>query len=143
VKDFYNYEDKYQNNEAQVRIPAAISDPQKEIIKKLAEKTYRICECRGFARIDFFLVDDEIYINEINTLPGFTDISMFPMLMTHTGMSYTELIDRIIQLGWGHDDGREQLAIDVYGKSPRVFRDTLIPKQILQLFLLSPCKELS
>jgi D-alanine-D-alanine ligase len=69
VKDFYNYEDKYKNNEAQIKIPANISDVEQKEIKKLAEKVYKITECCGFARIDFFIANDEIYMNEVNTLP--------------------------------------------------------------------------
>lgn len=99
-KDFYDYEDKYKNNEAKVQIPANISQIEKVKITELANKIYRLCDCRGFARIDFFLSWWEIYINEINTLPGFTDISMFPMLMKNTGISYTELINRIISLAY-------------------------------------------
>jgi len=99
TKDFYDYEDKYKHKEAKVEIPANIPEHQKRAIKQLAERIYKICECRGFARVDFFIVDDKIYVNEINTLPGFTDISMFPMLMQYTGMSYTDLIDKIITSG--------------------------------------------
>jgi D-alanine-D-alanine ligase len=83
AKDFYDYEDKYKNNEATVCIPAKISDTEKKKIQNLAQKVYRLCDCTGFARIDFFIAKNKIYLNEINTLPGFTDISMFPMLMKH------------------------------------------------------------
>jgi D-alanine-D-alanine ligase len=100
VKDFYAYEDKYINNEATVKIPADITLSQHQQIKKLAETVYRKCECRGFARIDFFIANGEVYINEVNTLPGFTDISMFPMLIKHSGISYTQLIDIIISLAY-------------------------------------------
>jgi len=100
TKDFYDYEDKYKNNEATVQIPANISESLRWEIKLLAEKIYRISDCRGFARIDFFVIDNQIYINEINTLPGFTDISMYPMLMQSTGISYTELLTKIISLAY-------------------------------------------
>ena len=100
TKDFYDYEDKYKNNEATVRIPAWISDDDKQRIKDLAIQTYKLCDCSGFARIDFFIADKNIYLNEINTLPWFTDNSMFPMLMTHQGMSYTQLINAIIALAY-------------------------------------------
>lgn len=82
-KDFYDYEDKYKNGKTGVRIPAKISVTEKKKIQDLAQKAYKLCDCSGFARIDFFISDKKIYLNEINTLPGFTDISMFPMLMTH------------------------------------------------------------
>ncbi len=100
TKDFYDYDDKYTNNEATVHIPAKLSAKDKKYIIDLAQKTYKLCDCSGFARIDFFIADNNIYLNEINTLPGFTDISMFPMLMTHQGMSYTQLINDIIALAY-------------------------------------------
>jgi len=100
AKDFYDYDDKYTLNQSSVHIPADISDQQKEEIKNLAIKTYKLCNCSGFARIDFFLSEWKIYLNEINTLPGFTDISMFPMLMKHMWLSYWELIDKIIELAY-------------------------------------------
>lgn len=100
TKDFYDYEDKYKNNEVSVKIPADINESLRLEIKTLAEKIYRISDCRGFARIDFFISNNHIYINEINTLPGFTDISMYPMLMQSTGMSYKELITQIISLAY-------------------------------------------
>lgn len=100
VKDFYNYDDKYSLGEAQVIIPASISLKQSQEIKILAEKVYKLCCCSGFARIDFFIVRNKIYLNEINTLPGFTDISMYPMLMMNSGLSYQKLIESIIDLAY-------------------------------------------
>lgn len=98
VKDFYNYDDKYTLNQSSMQIPADISELQKQDIKKIAKKVYKLCNCSGFARIDFFISDGNIYLNEINTLPGFTDISMFPMLMKNMWLRYSELIDKIIEL---------------------------------------------
>lgn len=98
AKDFYDYEDKYKKNEATVRIPAKLSAEEKCQILSLAKKVYHLCDCSGFARIDFFLHGKIIYVNEVNTLPGFTDISMFPMLMQHMGLSYPALINKIIAL---------------------------------------------
>lgn len=100
TKDFYDYDDKYLLNQSSVQIPANISESQKQDIKKIAEKVYKLCNCSGFARIDFFIAEEKIYLNEINTLPGFTDISMFPLLMKHMWLSYWELIDRIIELAY-------------------------------------------
>jgi len=100
IKDFYDYEDKYKNNDTIVRIPAKISNTDKKIIQNLAQKAYKLCDCSGFARIDFFIMNKHIYLNEINTLPGFTDISMFPMLMTHKKMTYKQLINTIISLAY-------------------------------------------
>ncbi len=99
TQDFYDYDEKYKNNRTQVTIPAKIDAKTKQEIKMLAGKAYRLCDCKGFARIDFFLKGKKVYLNEINTLPGFTDISMFPMLMKNMKISYKELINRIIGLG--------------------------------------------
>ncbi|MFA5127419.1 MAG: D-alanine--D-alanine ligase family protein [Patescibacteria group bacterium] len=100
AKDFYDYDDKYKKGEAEQVIPAVLpADIKKEIIK-LTERIYRLCDCRGFARIDFFLHNGKIYLNEINTLPGFTDISMYPMLMRNKGLTYKQLINKIIELAY-------------------------------------------
>jgi len=69
AKDFYSYDDKYKLNQASVKIPTDIPKSQQDIIKQLAEKIYQLCDCSGFARLDFFVADDQIYFNEINTLP--------------------------------------------------------------------------
>lgn len=95
---FYDFDEKYRKNRTRVEIPARIDARTARRIKALAEKAYRLCDCRGFARIDFFMKDGTIYLNEINTLPGFTDISMFPMLMKHAGIRYRDLINAIIKL---------------------------------------------
>ncbi len=98
AKDFYDYEDKYKKGEAQAVVPAKIAPAQAKEIRKLAGRIYRLAGCQGFARVDFFLSRGRVYINEINTLPGFTDISMFPMLMMDSGLSYQGLINEIIAL---------------------------------------------
>ncbi len=99
-KDFYDYDDKYKKGEAKQIIPADISEKAKKEIKYLAEKVYRLSDCRGFARVDFFMYKNKIYLNEINTLPGFTDISMYPMLMQNMGLKYKELLNIIIELAY-------------------------------------------
>jgi len=100
TKDFYDYDDKYKNGEAQMVIPADIGAAKIKQVRTMAAKIYRLAGCQGFARVDFFLSHDLLYINEINTLPGFTDISMFPMLMMNAGLSYKEIINRIISLAY-------------------------------------------
>jgi D-alanine-D-alanine ligase len=100
AKDFYSYDDKYKLGQATVQIPAKLPLKQKNEIVKLAERVYKLCLCSGFARIDFFVSGNQVYLNEINTLPGFTNISMYPMLMMNTGMTYQELIIAIIELGY-------------------------------------------
>ncbi|HLA29209.1 MAG TPA: D-alanine--D-alanine ligase family protein [Syntrophales bacterium] len=95
---FYDFDEKYENNRTQVAIPAKLDSKTKQEIKNLAEKAYHLCDCKGFARVDFFINNNKVYLNEINTLPGFTDISMFPMLMKSAGIYYKKLINIIIKL---------------------------------------------
>ena len=99
-REFYDYEDKYLLNEAQFDLPAQL--PQKEIdaIQRLALGCYRAVECSGLARVDFLreASTGELFINEINTLPGFTSISMYPRMWEHSGIGFAELIDRLISL---------------------------------------------
>jgi len=99
-REFYDYEDKYLLNEAKFDLPAQL--PQKEIdaIQRLALGCYRAVECSGLARVDFLreASTGELFINEINTLPGFTSISMYPRMWEHSGIGFAELIDRLISL---------------------------------------------
>ncbi len=96
--EFYSYNDKYVCSKTKYIIPAKIPEKINKKIKSLTKKIYSKCGCTGFARVDFFLHNNKIYINEINTLPGFTEISMYPMLMQKTGISYKQLITKIIEL---------------------------------------------
>lgn len=98
AKEFYEFEDKYQKGEAKPIIPALITHTQASKIRELADRIYRLCDCRGFARIDFFIERGNIFFNEINTLPGFTDVSMYPLLMFNAGINYKKLINAIIDL---------------------------------------------
>lgn len=100
AKDFYSYDDKYKLGETRVVIPAVISLKDEKNITLLAKNVYKMCGCAGFARIDFFMSKNNIYLNEINTLPGFTDISMYPMLMMNRGLSYSKLLENIIKLAY-------------------------------------------
>jgi len=97
---FYSYEAKYiDENGAVLEIPANISDKITKEIQRFAVKTFETLSCEGLGRVDFFLKDDGVIIvNEINTIPGFTRISMYPKLWEASGISYKELIDRLIQL---------------------------------------------
>jgi D-alanine-D-alanine ligase len=99
-KDFYSYEAKYVDAEgAAVAIPAEISEEVIERIQELALQTFQTLECQGLGRVDVFLTPTgEIYVNEINTLPGFTDISMYPKLWEVSGLSYQALLEKIISL---------------------------------------------
>lgn len=98
--DFYTYENKYENDKAKVVIPAEnMSNKSIELIQEMALKTYQAVELSGLARVDFFYVNDnEIYLNEVNTLPGFTNISMYPKLWQVNGLSFTDLITELADL---------------------------------------------
>ena len=98
--DFYDYETKYTEGKADLLIPAAIPDAVSRQIQDMALQAFAAVDAAGLARVDFFYVEatGEILINEINTLPGFTATSMYPQLWAHSGISFPELVDRLIQL---------------------------------------------
>jgi len=98
--EFYDYAAKYLNGESELLIPAPISREMSERVRQMAIEAYLAIDCAGMARADFLLdrQTDELYINEVNTIPGFTPISMYPKLWEATGISYAELIDRLIEL---------------------------------------------
>ncbi|MBE6672107.1 MAG: D-alanine--D-alanine ligase [Ruminococcaceae bacterium] len=96
---FYDYETKYCADTASYYIPARLEDEVADKVRALAVKIYKAMGCKGLSRVDFFVkADNTIIFNEINTLPGFTPISMYPKLFMHSGMSYTEVIDRLLCL---------------------------------------------
>lgn len=100
AKDFYDYEDKYVNGASKLEIPAKVDEITMESIRNMAINAFKGIDGSGLSRVDFFIdkETDKIYINEINTLPGFTNISMYPKLWGATGIQYTDLIDKLIQL---------------------------------------------
>lgn len=111
---FYSYEAKYIDaNGAKLEIPAKIDFKTKEQIKAISKKVYKVLECRGLARIDFFLKGDEIIVNEINTLPGFTKISMYPKLWQQEGLQYADLIDELINLALKNYKEINELSTDL------------------------------
>ncbi len=100
TEKMYDYNTKYENAETRTQIPAEIEEEISDKIRELAVKAFLACDCTGLARVDFFVdkVTKEIYLNEINTLPGFTNISMYPMLWGATGIEYSDLLDKVIEL---------------------------------------------
>lgn len=98
--EFYSFDAKYENQDSRTQIPASITDSQSEKIRELAKKAFLAIDGNGLSRVDFFVEDDtgKIYINEINTMPGFTNISMYPQLMKDFGYSYSELLDKLIEI---------------------------------------------
>ena len=100
-EEFYSYEDKYAaNSSAELLIPAPLDAEQTERVRELAVRVFRALELRGMARVDFFIerANGEIYLNEPNTLPGFTSISMYPKMWEATGLPYRDLISELIDL---------------------------------------------
>lgn len=98
--EFYSYDAKYNNENSKTLIPAEISEENSKKIQKLAIKAFKAISGRGLSRVDFFIEDktEKIYINEINTLPGFTSISMYPKLFEAVGILYEKLLDNLIEL---------------------------------------------
>ena len=99
--EFYDYKAKYLEEGAQLIIPAKITKKQMKQLQEMAIAAFQAVDCCGLARIDFLMdpKSGKIYLNEINTMPGFTSISMYPKLWAASGIDYPELIDRLIQLG--------------------------------------------
>ncbi len=98
--DFYDYTDKYINGTARLHIPARLDEPTLASLKESAIRAYKALGCSGMARVDFFVENESgrIIFNEINTIPGFTGVSMYPRLMEFSGIGFRELIDKLLQL---------------------------------------------
>jgi D-alanine-D-alanine ligase len=100
-RDFYDYEDKYVENKSQLVIPAKLPKDKFDEFRKLAVAAFKAIGAEGYARVDFFLErgTNRLYLNEINTIPGFTNISMYPKLWEATDIKYPRLIERLLELG--------------------------------------------
>jgi len=110
-RDFYDYEDKYLLDQARTVIPADLSAEQTAEMQRLAVECYRAVECEGMARVDFLLeaATGRLYINEINTIPGFTSISMYPKMWEYSGLPMPKLIDRLIELAMERHEAKKSL----------------------------------
>ena len=98
--EFYDYTTKYIDDQSELVIPALLEKSVSEAIQELAMRTFKAIDCSGLARVDFFMrPDGSVLVNEINTMPGFTPISMYPKLWAAAGVAYGDLIDRLIQFG--------------------------------------------
>jgi D-alanine-D-alanine ligase len=99
-REFYDYDDKYVLDRAGTKVPADLPAEKSDELRRLAVECYRAVECEGMGRVDFLLeaATDKLYINEINTIPGFTSISMYPKMWEASGIGFAELIDRLIEL---------------------------------------------
>jgi D-alanine-D-alanine ligase len=113
--EFYSYEAKYLDKDgATVELPAKITEKQKEEVQALAAKAFTLLECNGFARVDFFLdrKSEKFYFNEINTIPGFTSISMYPKMMEASGVTYPKLLTKLIELALERQKKKLELKRD-------------------------------
>jgi D-alanine-D-alanine ligase len=110
-RDFYDYEDKYLLDRAKTVIPADLSPEQTAEMQRLAVECYQAVECEGMARVDFLLesATGKFYINEINTIPGFTSISMYPKMWEYSGLPMSKLIDRLIELALERHAAKQRL----------------------------------
>ena len=99
-REFYSYESKYIDGTSGLEIPAQLANETAEQIREYAVRAYKLIDCAGMARVDFFVEKDtkRIYLNELNTIPGFTKISMYPKLWEASGLPYNKLVDRLIEL---------------------------------------------
>ncbi len=103
--EFYDYEAKYHNDASKTIVPADLPEEVSETIRQYALEVFKVAGCHGLARVDFFVQEEDntVIFNEINTMPGFTSISMYPMLWKHMGVPIDELVDRLIALGLERD----------------------------------------
>ncbi len=110
-REFYDYDDKYLLDQAQTVIPADLSPEKTAEMQRLAVECYRAVGCEGMARVDFLLetATDRLYINEINTIPGFTSISMYPKMWEYSGLPMPKLIDRLIELALKRHAAKQRL----------------------------------
>jgi D-alanine-D-alanine ligase len=105
VKEFYDYNAKYLDEGSELIIPAKLTKAETKKVQELAVRSFKAVDCSGLARVDFLMEPGsgssprKLYLNEINTMPGFTAISMYPKLWAASGLEYADLIDRLIQLG--------------------------------------------
>jgi D-alanine--D-alanine ligase len=116
--EFYSYADKYERADAQLLAPAPLSPEQTDDVRRLAVRAFEACRCEAMARVDFFLEEQRadgtpgrgFLVNEVNTIPGFTPISMYPRLWEESGVSYPELLDRLIELAFARHERRAKRA---------------------------------
>ncbi|HEX8594000.1 MAG TPA: D-alanine--D-alanine ligase [Pseudomonas sp.] len=114
--EFYAYDTKYLNgDQARIAIPAELEPQLSEQVRECALRAYRVLECAGLARVDFFVTQArDIIINEVNTIPGFTSISMYPKLWQASGLNYADLIDRLITLALERAADARQLKTEIF-----------------------------
>jgi D-alanine-D-alanine ligase len=109
ASDWYDYSAKYDEGGMELVVPPRISDEASERVQELAVASFRAADCEGMARVDFFVRDGEVLVNELNTIPGFTATSVYAKLFEASGISYPELLDRLVELALERRDRRAAL----------------------------------
>lgn len=110
LTDFYDYDSKYKDNSTQLLIPAPITDVVSKKMTDMAIRAFKVLDGSGLVRADFFVTaENEVLINEVNTLPGFTPVSMYPILWENTGLAYSDLIEELISLAVERFEEKQQL----------------------------------
>ena len=110
VTDFYDYDSKYKDGTTALIIPAEVSENVLTTMSDMAKRAFKILDASGLVRADFFVTaEDEVLINEVNTMPGFTPFSMYPLLWQNTGLSYPELINQLIALALERHTEKQKL----------------------------------
>ena len=117
--EFYSYRAKYIDNLSKLVIPAGLPEQISEEIRQIALRIYKVVDCSGMARVDFLVDrnDNSIYVSEINTIPGFTQISMYPKLWEASGLSYPALVDRLVELALERKQDRDRTVRKYGGKN--------------------------
>ncbi len=120
-REFYDYEDKYLSEGAQLLMPAPLDDAVVEAVRRISIRAFHLCGCSGLARVDFFLdrASGRLVLNELNTLPGFTSISQYPRLWERAGVPMPDLLERLVLLGAARFEQRRAAAAK-RGKPPRI-----------------------
>ena len=118
-REFYSYESKYIDGTSGLLIPASLPEDVSECIRDYAVRAYKAIDCAGMARVDFFVEKDtnRVYLNELNSIPGFTKISMYPKLWEASGLSYPDLVDRLIALAIERKADRDRTS-HTYRRNP-------------------------
>ena len=114
-RDFYDYVAKYISDDSELIIPADLTEAQSDEVRRLAVQAYRAIDCAGLGRVDLLLDvgNGRLYLNEINTIPGFTRISMYPKLWEATGLPYSELLDKLIELAIERHEEKKRLKTTI------------------------------
>ena len=118
-REFYSYESKYMDGTSGLVIPAPLPEEISECIRQYAVRAYKAIDCAGMARVDFFVEKDtnRVYLNELNSIPGFTKISMYPKLWEASGLPYPKLVDRLIELAMERKAARDRTS-HIYRRRP-------------------------